>query len=227
MKDHFRGPTPRPAENAPLDRIQLPRFAKRASTPLFQLRNNLAGVHLLAYGDGPVTANNLVEGNYIGTDVTGTAAIANAGPGVLIKEASSNTIGGPAAGAGNLISGNADDGIFNSNPASTDNLIQGNLIGTKANGTGALGNGNDGIDFSSSSSASDNVVGGLLSGEGNVIAFNGARGVFVSGGTGNAVLSNSIHSNSGLGIDIGDAGITPNDDGDVDSGPNNLQNFRF
>jgi len=66
---------------------------------------------------------------------------------------------------------------------------------------------------------------GLSAVASNTIAFNAARGVFVSGGTGNAILSNSIFANTGLGIDIGDVGVTPNDTGDGDSGPNNLQNF--
>ncbi len=171
------------------------------------------------------SSGNIVRGNFIGTDVTGMAALGNGGDGVLIEDSPDNTIGGPAAGAGNVISGNVDDGIFIIGPAATGNTIQGNLIGTQANGTSALGNGEDGIDFSSATPASDNTVGGIGSGEANVVAFNGARGVFVSGGTGNAILSNSIFANGGLGIDLGDAGVTPNDDGDGDTGPNNLQNF--
>src|SRR5262249_1482087 len=74
-------------------------------------------------------------------------------------------------------------------------------------------------------------------GVGNVIAFNGGAGVVVGtdtahgflatqAGTGNAVLGNSIFANAGLGIDLGNAdGVTPNDPGDADTGPNNFQNF--
>src|SRR5262249_236845 len=63
-------------------------------------------------------------------------------------------------------------------------------------------------------------------GQGNIIAFNSGAGVFVEGNSsGNAILSNSIFSNTGLGIDLAPAGVTPNDPCDVDSGPNHLQNF--
>ncbi len=171
------------------------------------------------------TSANLVEGNFIGTDVTGSTSLGNGGAGIVIEDAPDNTIGGTTTGASNLISGNLDDGIFIAGASATNNLIQGNHIGTQANGVDALGNAGDGIDFSSSNPAFNNVVGSTLSSEGNLIAFNTDRGIFVSGGTGNAIVGNSIFSNGGLGIDIGEIGVTPNDDGDADTGPNNLQNF--
>ncbi len=165
--------------------------------------------------------SNLVQGNFIGTDLTGTVALGNGDVGVIITDAGTNTIGGSSAAAANVISGNTDDGIFISG-ASELTTILGNLIGTQANGIDPLGNGGDGIDLSSSNPVSHILIGGT---SGNTIAFNGARGVFVSGGTGNLILSNSIFSNTGLGIDIGDDGVTPNDTGDGDAGPNSLQNF--
>ena len=65
-----------------------------------------------------------------------------------------------------------------------------------------------------------NEIGGLAAGQGNTIAFNGGNGVTV-GSTdyynyetvGNAILSNSIYSNTGLGIDLGDNGVTLNTPG--------------
>ena len=61
--------------------------------------------------DGGGTSANTVAGNYIGTDVSGTIALANS-LGVYINGgASGNTIGGTAAGAGNVISGNSGDGV--------------------------------------------------------------------------------------------------------------------
>ena len=72
-------------------------------------------------------------GNFIGTDVSGTYAVANA-EGVKIALAPGNTIGGSVAGAGNLISGNAT-GVDIFNPAATGNVVFGNLIGTDSTGT--------------------------------------------------------------------------------------------
>jgi len=61
--------------------------------------------------------------------------------------------------------------------------------------------------------------------ETNTIAYNSGTGVTVGDGTGTAISRNSIFSNGGLGIDLGGDGVTPNDPGDTDTGPNNLQNF--
>jgi hypothetical protein len=75
---------------------------------------------------------------------------------------------------------------------------------------------------------SDKTVGGAGPGEGNTIAFNTGAGVVVDpdeGGTGIQIRGNSIYSNGGLGIDLAGDGVTPNDPGDADAGPNGLQNF--
>jgi len=96
------------------------------------------------------------------------------------------------------------------------NLVQGNFMGTDVTGTAALGNGT--AVAMSGAGVSNNTVGG------NTIAFNGG-GIGVSGGIGNAILSNSIHSNAGLGIDLAPGGVTANDPGDGDAGANNIQNF--
>ena len=72
------------------------------------------------------------------------------------------------------------------------------------------------------------MIGGTAPGAGNVIAFNLGSGVWVIAGAtdvGNAILSNQIYSNTGLGIDLNGDGVTGNDLGDADTGPNNLQNF--
>src|SRR6185369_5300590 len=60
---------------------------------------------------------------------------------------------------------------------------------------------------------------------GNRISFNGGPGVSVSFGTGNSIIANSIFSNGGLGIDLSNLGVTPNDSVDADTGAHNLQNF--
>lgn len=181
-------------------------------------------------GGGGVAISNdatgtLVQGNFIGTDVTGTLDLGNTEYGVLISVANNNTIGGTVAGAGNLISGNGiaigRHGIAITN--SSGNLVQGNFIGTDVSGTAALGNFGAGVFIV----GANNSIGGTATGMGNTIAFNGDDGVlFQFGlGTGNAIVSNSIFSNAGLGIDLEPNGATPNDSGDGDSGPNNLQNY--
>jgi len=168
------------------------------------------------------SSNNVVRGNYIGTDATGTVAIGNTTYGVyFFNFASNNTVGGTAVGAGNLISGNGV-GVFLDFGSNGQNIV-GNLIGTKADGTSALGNLNNGVEISSCSNPTVS---------GNTIAFNGGSGVFVSGASATGILirSNSIFSNVRLGIDlVGSSdpanGVTPNDTGDGDLGPNNLQNY--
>ena len=86
-----------------------------------------------------------------------------------------------------------------------------------------LGNGGDGVEIASS--ALGRTIGGKGAGEGNVIAHNGGDGVSITGGGVDEVLSNSIFSNGGLGIDLEDDGPTLNDVGDGDTGVNGLLNF--
>ncbi len=134
----------------------------------------------------------MVAGNDIGTNKDGTAALGNGSCGVRIYGASNNTIGGAAAGAGNLISGNALDGVAISGPGATGNIIAGNLVGTNAAGTAALANGNHGVSIFSL--ASGNTVGGTTAAARNVISGNTLDGVFItgSGTTGNVVEGNYI-----------------------------------
>src|SRR5205814_953046 len=151
--------------------------------------------------------------NYIGTDATGMRA-AGTNTGIPVGTVGVNysgiavggsdvMIGGTDAGSGNLISGNRGSGIllgfsaaYHISAYADRALVQGNLIGTKADGVGELGNEDAGISFLSASS--NCTIGGLDPGAGNVIAFN-VGGVIVNG-AGNRVLSNSIYSNYGHGI---------------------------
>jgi hypothetical protein len=169
--------------------------------------------------------NNTFTGNYIGVDSTGEAALGNGTIGVLIAGGySGNTIGGTAAGAGNVISGNGSYGMDIMGP---NNTVEGNHIGVSASGQRAFGNGDSGIYIESW--GDNNMIGGTAVGAGNVIAYNAGNGIrVVSGhtlGVGNAILSNQIYSNTGLGIDLGGDGVTANDTGDTDAGVNDLQNF--
>jgi len=177
----------------------------------------------ISLGSNSSGAQAVVQGNYIGTDVTGNVALTNPQAGISIS-GSSNLVGGLAPGAANVISGNRvglqiGGSIF---PGPAGNVVQGNVIGSNALGNSALPNSLGGIAISGSSS---NTIGGFQNGAANKISFNGGPGVNVSSGTGNSIRGNSISSNAGLGIDLFPIGVTPNDPGDADTGANNLQNF--
>lgn len=206
--------------------------------PFFDLRNVISGnggAGVLITGEG--STFNKVSGNFIGTTASGTSALGNAGAGVRISDAFSNDIGGGLGGEGNVISSN-NIGVEIIGD-SEGNLVQGNFIGTDVNGTANLGNATFGVRIAASSNqigepleqpvrpASSRVHPlGLPPGTAaNIIAFNGDDGVAVISGVSNVILGNSIFSNSVLGIDLGNDGVTPNDAGDSDSGPNELQNF--
>jgi Ca2+-binding RTX toxin-like protein len=176
------------------------------------------GVQIL----GPTATLNSVLGNYIGTNSAGTAALPNVN-GVVIDNAPGNAIGGSAVGNGNVISGNSNIGVQLTGNSATGNTLQGNFIGTQANGTSPLGNSSLGVFIATG--ASNNAIGGTVAGQGNTIANNGNIGVGLDSGTGNRIQNNSIFGNAGLGIDLGNNGITANDPGDPDTGANNLQNF--
>ena len=103
-----------------------------------------------------------------------------------------------------------------------ENVIENTIIGTDLEGFINLGNAGAGVFIENSNM---NIVGDAITGPGNTIAFNGSSGVVVVSGTSNFIDPNSIYSNIGPGIDLGGDGVTPNDDGDADTGPNNLQNF--
>jgi titin len=181
--------------------------------------NGAVGVDIL----DPSSTNNLVRGNYIGTDASGTQDRGNALEGVYVNGGVNNAIGGSGVGSRNIISGNLH-GVGLNDAAAQNNQIAGNFIGTNAFGTGPVANTFDGVRVAGS--ASNNVVGGSA-GLANVIAYNGGDGVFLdqTAGTGNRINQNQIFLNGQLGIDIFPNGVTHNDVGDPDLGPNNVQNF--
>ncbi len=161
--------------------------------------NRAEGVRL-EWSNGTV-----IQGNFIGTDVTGTAKVGNNNAVALFNSVGC-TIGGTAAGASNVISGSRTGwGLTISD--STDNLVQGNFIGSDLSGTINLGNFSGGIAVSLASvPTTNNTIGGTSAGAGNTIAFNATgnanpgQGVYVSLDPGNPVLGNSIFSNNGQGI---------------------------
>src|SRR3712207_3917388 len=126
------------------------------------------GLAINRYGASAVVvlgSNNKVEGNFIGTDPTGTQALGNRIAGVTVLPrtsppsppggGTSNTIGGTSPDKRNLISGNLQQGVQLLSGAQ-DNLVQGNLIGTDKSGTTPLGNGSAGVEIRDSS---DNAIG--------------------------------------------------------------------
>jgi hypothetical protein len=143
----------------------------------------------------PVSGSAQVYGNYVGTDVTGERAVPNAVGMELNGYGSAG--GGYIAGQGNVVSGNAGDGI-----RIWQDYVFGNRIGLSASGQ-PLGNGGDGI----SASAPGGTIGGS-GGYANVIAYNGGNGVEAAG-TSTYASQNSIYSNGKLGIDLRGAGVTP------------------
>lgn len=173
--------------------------------------------------EDPGSFGNAVEGNFIGTDFTGTAPIPNQ-IGVYLYDAPGNTIGGTAAGAGNVVSGNTQFGIYVVFAGSTGNKIQGNTIGLDAPRAAGVPNGFAGIELLDGDA---NTVGGVEPGAGNVIALNDSIGVSIGGTTTTdiAILSNSIYGHPGLGIDLARDGVTANDSADIDTGHNDLMNF--
>lgn len=138
--------------------------------------------------------NNLVQGNYIGTDASGTIAVPNGGDGVWVSSTSpenaENQIGGPGPGQGNLISGNTLSGI--NVEASDDNIIQGNIIGLNAAQSAVLPN----LIGITLKAAWTNWIGGSIAGAGNVIAGNEQQGILVHGNElGEACYDTSILGN--------------------------------
>lgn len=181
------------------------------------------------------TSGNLIQGNYIGTDATGSVAFGFIQQGVVIFGPSdNNVIGGTSPGAGNVISGNGfgfriEGSGGGADGPPTGNVLQGNFIGVAADGFTPLPNRSQGVRLAD---AFNTTIGGTTPGAGNVIAFNGPGGdvgvnglEMLGGGNGNSIRGNSIFSNGRLGIDLSPTGVTANDAGDTDDGPNKLQNF--
>ncbi len=184
--------------------------------------NNSDGVEI----SGVLARNNQILNNLIGPDQTGTLDRGNNADGIFITQAGGNIIGGSETGSGNLISGNNSDGIELNGISATNNLVLGNLIGTAPGGVTGLPNTANGVLITASSRS--NIVGGVLPGQANVIAFNSADGISVAAAvanTNNTFRGNAIFSNGNLGIDLGASGVTLNDAGDADTGANQLQNF--
>jgi hypothetical protein len=203
-------------------------------------RNVITDQIAIGSNGGTLASGNFVQGNFIGTDVTGTGMLHCHAECLRIVD-QNNTIGGSTPGAGNTIGGaNSVAGI---QVQGSGTVIQGNFIGTDATGTARMPNHDWGIRvvYLNSGNVHDIQIGGTSPGEGNVIAYNGPLGGILleatSGvipPTGITIRGNSIYDNSGnnatngLGIDLlsnTGPGVNYNDAGDPDDGPNEFQNY--
>jgi hypothetical protein len=154
--------------------------------------NELFGIFLGSNG-------NVVQGNFIGTDVTGNLAVPN-NTGITI-EGNDNTIGGDTPIERNIISGNSNIGVNIQNGA-TNNAVQGNYIGLKAAGNAALSN-SLGIRINM---ANSNVIGGETAAVRNIISGNWNVGIYVGSSADNLIQNNYI------GTDVTGKKAVPNED---------------
>lgn len=170
----------------------------------------------------PLTNDNTLYGNYIGTSKTGMVSVPNGGNGVSIyDESDNNTIGGTGTYENNLISGNGANGVRIYGSGTTGNVVVGNIIGARLTGDLGLPNGNSGVLITES--ASNNTIGGTSYSDANQISGNLSSGVTISvGAFANTVKANFIGTNSngyaavqnlGAGVWIG-SGATDNIIGD-------------
>jgi len=142
---------------------------------------------------------NTISGNYIGVNYDGTTAAGNTQGGILLLDAHDNTIGGTTPQERNIISGNGFYGVDISGADAHHNVIIGNYIGTGADGTGAIANGRRGIAIGYG--AHNNTVGGLTSGEGNVISGNNSGGVEIDNGANNNGVTGNFIGTAANGFD--------------------------
>ncbi len=141
---------------------------------------------------------NIVAGNIVGLNATGTAGLGNGNHGVYVTNAGAGTIiGGTTASERNVIAGNINDGIVVDGSNSQNQLsvhIHGNYIGTDISGTNAIGNGRHGIYLWQQ--ASGVTIGGDVAGAGNIISGNSGRGILSEGGIYNTIQGNTIGLNA-------------------------------
>ena len=184
--------------------------------------NVLGGIFI---GSG---GSNTLRGNLIGTDATGTRPLGNGTVsvprmGILLSSTTSNLIGSSLLSERNVISGNNGDGVVLSG-TSYGNTIKGNSIGSDRDGVGVISNSANGI-LLDGDTVTSNTIGGSTATDGNLIYCNQISGLRLPGLTSSTTSDNTFNNNTFrgnlvLGIDVGAAGPTLNDDGDLDGLPN-------
>ncbi|MEM7257949.1 MAG: LamG-like jellyroll fold domain-containing protein, partial [Pseudomonadota bacterium] len=183
-------------------------------------RNIFGGLMTAIEFQDATSQPNYVYNNWIGLGADGTTVLGNSGSGIEMLDTHQVVVGG--VDLGNVIIGSGGFGIYTWD--NNDIVIQGNYIGQNEDGSVISGNGSYGIYVDS---LTNNItIGGIAAGEGNVITASSNDGI-VLGNTASAtsIRGNSIFGNSEQGIDLNADGVTVNDAGDTDTGPNNLQNW--
>lgn len=171
------------------------------------ISGNRSGVVINAQ-DGGTTSNNVIQGNYIGTNAAGTGGIGNSGDGVLFNDSqgqgnltnnriggtTGTTPGGACTGACNVISGNGANGVGIWHSDAQNNSVLGNFIGINAAGTGSIANGDIGVEINE---APNNRVGDGTANGRNILSGNHGAGLFLTGAAtaGSAIEGNYIGTN--------------------------------
>ena len=213
-----------------------------ADTVSFNIPTTDAGYNGNVWTLAPTTALPTIAGaNGAGTTIDGysqpgaiantSATSSNAVLKIQIQPTGTRALNGLTISAANCtVKGlsivNCLNGIYLNGASATGNLVSGNFIGVKADGSTALAN-NYGVTISD---ASSNTIGGTTPDARNVVSGNSGYGIYISGSAkGNSVRGNSTFANGAIGINLAGGtetnGVTANDPGDGDTGPNFLQNF--
>jgi uncharacterized repeat protein (TIGR01451 family) len=193
--------------------------------------NGSSGITASGWSAPGISASIIIQGNYLGTNLPGTAAVPNGSAGVNIEYSSNHTIGGPNPGEGNVLSGNIGVGILlngrtnGSGTQTLNNLVEGNLIGTTADGLSPLGNAGWGIHLIANRDGGSLVGSNII--RDNVIAatttfLTYGHGIGLTGATdANVIEDNFIGTDRTATVDLGnilDGIMFTDDSGFVPSG---------
>ncbi len=153
---------------------------------------------------------NVIQGNWIGLDATGTRTLGNATDGISIFDSPYNVVGGTNPAARNVSSGNGFTGLYLDYPTTVGTVVIGNYFGVAPDGVTPMGNAYENVQIDG---AILTRIGGVGPGEGNLIAYARASqydGVRVHSGTANSIRGNSIYLNAGEAVDLGPNGPNSN-----------------
>jgi hypothetical protein len=181
-----------------------------SSTNGLAIKNNFIGTTTAQGIYIEASSNVVIQGNYIGTNKAGTVSVPTGENCIDLNGTHGTIIGGAAAGQGNVIGGSSASGrhgIVLQGATRTNNcIIKGNYIGTNASGTAITGGGIKG--YGIALKGSNNIIGGTLAGEGNIISGCAEVGVLLTDGSANQIVGNKIGIDiSGTALGNGFAGV--------------------